>query len=168
MSCNIISNDIGTVSSKRFTQTEFKLGNKNISTKQSAKIFNNHFISSVYELITKQPKIESAVFSFRGSFPCEFQQIINIPFTETEIIFTISSIKTKPNKIIELCGSQISKPLTDIYNKLLTSGICLHRLKYAIIKPCFKKGDKSQISNYRPIFLLTGFSKLFELLISQN
>ena len=142
MSCNIISNDIGTVSNKRFTQTEFKLGNKNISTKQSAKIFNNHFISSVYELITKQPKIESAVFSFRGSFPCEFQQIINIPFTETEIIFTISSIKTKPNKIIELCGSQISKPLAYMYSKSLTSGICQCLLKYAIINHVLRKVGK--------------------------
>ena len=38
-------------------------------------------------------------------------------------------------------------------------------LKYAIIKPCFKEGDKSQVSNCRPFSLLTGFSKIFELLI---
>jgi len=44
VSCNIINNGTGTASNKRFTQTEFKLGNKNISTKQSAKIFNNYFI----------------------------------------------------------------------------------------------------------------------------
>jgi len=104
----------------------------------------------------------------------KFQQIINIPITETEIIFTIASLKNKTscgydslsNKMLKLCGSQISKPLTYIYNKLLTSGICLDRLKYDIIKPRFKKGDKSQISNYRLMFLLTGFSKLFELIVS--
>ena len=42
MSWNIIRNEIGTASSQKFTQTEFKLGNKNISTNQSAKIFNNY------------------------------------------------------------------------------------------------------------------------------
>ena len=31
--------------------------------------------------------------------------------------------------------------------------------------PFFKKCDKSQVSNYRPRSLLTGFSKIFELLI---
>ena len=31
-SCNIINNEIGTASSKKFTQTEFKLGNKIIGT----------------------------------------------------------------------------------------------------------------------------------------
>jgi hypothetical protein len=73
MSCNIMNNEIGTVSNKRFTQTQFKVGNKTISMKQSAKIFSNYFINSVDELITQQPKIELAVFSFRGSYPCEFQ-----------------------------------------------------------------------------------------------
>jgi len=78
-SWNIISNEIGTASSKKFTQIEFKLCNKNISTNQSSKIFNNYFINSVNELITLHSKTESAVFSHRVSFPCEFPQIINIP-----------------------------------------------------------------------------------------
>jgi len=69
------------------------------------------------------------------------------------------------NMMLKLCGSQISKPLTYIYNKSLTYGICPDCLKYAIIKPCFKNGDKSQISNYRPISLLSGFSNIFDLLI---
>jgi hypothetical protein len=52
-----------------------------------------------------------------------------------------------------------------MYNKSLTSGICPDLLKCAIKKPCFKESDKSQISNYRPISLLTGFCKISELLI---
>jgi hypothetical protein len=35
-------------------------------------------------------------------------------------------------------------------------------LKYSEIKPLYKKGDKSLISNYRPISLLTSFSKVVE------
>lgn len=31
--------------------------------------------------------------------------------------------------------------------------------------PVFKNGDKSLIANYRPISLLTGFSKIYEILI---
>jgi len=37
-----MNNEIGNASNKKFIQTEFILCNKNISTKQSAKIFNNH------------------------------------------------------------------------------------------------------------------------------
>ena len=58
--------------SKKFTQTEFKLGIKNVSTNQSAKIFNNYFINTVDELIIQQTNIESAMFSLRELFPYEF------------------------------------------------------------------------------------------------
>jgi len=159
--------------SKKFTQTEFKLGNKNVSTNQSARIFNNYFINTVDELITQQTNIELAMFSLRESFPYEFPQIIHIPFTETAVRCTISSLQNNNlcsydgiyNKILKLYNSQISKPITYIYNNSLNFGICPKQLKYAFIKPCFKKGNKSQIPNYRPIPLLPGFSKIFELLI---
>jgi hypothetical protein len=49
-----------------------------------------------------------------------------------------------------------------ICNKVLSSGIFPIRLKYAVIKPIFKTGDRSDISNYRPISLLPSFSKVFE------
>jgi hypothetical protein len=34
--------------------------------------------------------------------------------------------------------------------------------KYSIIKPLLKKDDKKDINNYRPVSLLTSFSKIFE------
>jgi len=39
------------------------------------------------------------------------------------------------------------------------------RLKFSEIKPIYKKGDKSNTSNYRPVSLLTSFSKIFERII---
>jgi len=35
-------------------------------------------------------------------------------------------------------------------------------MKYAVVKPLFKKGDKSKTSNYRPISILSFFSKILE------
>ena len=64
-SWNIFNNEYGTASNKKFTQTEFKLCNKNVSTNQSEKIFDNHLINIVDELITKQPNTEPATFSIR-------------------------------------------------------------------------------------------------------
>jgi hypothetical protein len=39
------------------------------------------------------------------------------------------------------------------------------RLKFSHINPIFKKGNKAEISNYRPISLLTSFSKVLEKVI---
>jgi len=46
-------------------------------------------------------------------------------------------------------------------NRILFTCVFPDRLKYATIRPLFKKGNKDDINNYRPIFL-TSFSKLFE------
>jgi len=38
-------------------------------------------------------------------------------------------------------------------------------LKYAVVKPLFREGDKSIISNYRTISILSNFSKILEKVV---
>jgi hypothetical protein len=52
-----------------------------------------------------------------------------------------------------------------IFNKSLSQGIFFDRLKYVRVIPLFKKRDRNLLPNYRLISPLTGFSKLFEILI---
>jgi Notch-like protein len=68
-------------------------------------------------------------------------------------------------KILKVSAPFISSPLNYILNKSIISGIFPTRLKYSIVKPLFKKGDKEDMTNYRPISLLTSFSKVFEKII---
>jgi hypothetical protein len=58
-----------------------------------------------------------------------------------------------------------SSPLTHIFNQVLPSGTFPTCLKYSIVIPVYKKGDKQDISSYRPISLLTSFSKILEKII---
>ena len=67
--------------------------------------------------------------------------------------------------ILKLSAPFITSPLTYICNKSLSTGTFPERLKYALIRPVYKKGDKHLVTNYRPISLLTSFSKIFEKLI---
>jgi hypothetical protein len=55
--------------------------------------------------------------------------------------------------------------LSFICNNSILSGIFPTRLKYAIVKPLLKKGDKGNVANYRLISLLTSFFKVFEKII---
>jgi len=52
-----------------------------------------------------------------------------------------------------------------VYANGLTKGIFPMRLKFSQLNPLFKKGNKLEMANYRPISLLTSFSKIFEKVI---
>jgi hypothetical protein len=51
---------------------------------------------------------------------------------------------------------------------MLSESVFPDRLKYAIIKPLHKNGDRSDIAKYRPVSLLTSFSKIFETLMQRR
>jgi hypothetical protein len=70
-----------------------------------------------------------------------------------------------PRKILKISATFISSPLCNIINKSLSSGIFPDRLKYSIVIPVHKRGDKNNVSDYRPISLLTSFSKIFQKVI---
>jgi Notch-like protein len=59
----------------------------------------------------------------------------------------------------------ISFALTYIRNRSLSLGVFPTCLKYSKIKPLFKNGNKTNMMNYRPISLLTSFSKVIEKII---
>jgi len=69
------------------------------------------------------------------------------------------------SKILKTCASVISHPLSHIYNRLLYTGIFPDHLKIAKIKPLYKKGGKTSMTNYKPVSLLRVFVRY--LILSQ-
>ena len=55
--------------------------------------------------------------------------------------------------------------LTYLFNLILSTGIYPDEWKWAHITPIFKSGKVSDLSNYRPISILSPVSKLFAWLI---
>ena len=63
-------------------------------------------------------------------------------------------------------GAQIlAKPISELCNLSMTLGSFPDACKIARVKPLFKKGSKTDPSNYRPISLLTLLSKVFERVV---
>jgi hypothetical protein len=99
---------------------------------------------------------------------------INIKFTSyIEIEKVIKSLRYSnaigydeiPTKVLKSCTKTISSPLAYICNLALASGIFPSRLKFSMVKPIFKKRNKTSMSNYRPISLLPSFPEIFEKVI---
>ena len=96
--------------------------------------------------------------------------LVFTPTSTQEIISIIKSLNMKNSfgydeistKILKIRTNFICSPLTYIFNKSVSTGIFPERLKYSIVKPFHKKGTKTDPSNYRPISMLTAFSKVLE------
>ena len=65
-------------------------------------------------------------------------------------------------RLLKLAAPIIYKPLTVLINKSINTGKFPDELKLAKVTPIFKKGDKSNPENYRPISILPTLSKIFE------
>ena len=65
-------------------------------------------------------------------------------------------------KIVKECGDIIVKPLHFLVNQSLTEGFYPEALKISKVVPIFKKGDRDDIRNYRPISIISHFGKVFE------
>lgn len=93
---------------------------------------------------------------------------------EKEIINTVNKCKAKQSSdhddldtlLIKQVINEIVKPLCHIYNLSFTMGEFPNHMKIAKITPIYKNGDKHQFSNYRPISVLSQFSKILEKLFT--
>lgn len=96
------------------------------------------------------------------------------PTNKNEILKIIFSLKNKtsvgwdevPISLIKAVANKIAEPLSDIINKCFECGIFPEKLKYSHITPIYKKGARTDINNYRPISVLSNFSKIFEKVIN--
>jgi hypothetical protein len=95
------------------------------------------------------------------------------PVTETEVEQIIKGLKNNsssgfdeiPTSLVKQCLCHFIKPLVHIYNVSFQTGIFPDMMKKTKIKPQFKKGDRQDIRNFRPISILSVFSKPLEKLM---
>ena len=73
-----------------------------------------------------------------------------------------------PVKLLVDSAQYISNPLSYIFNLSLQLGQFPDPLKIAKISPVYKKGDRDQPGNYRPISVLPVLSKIFEKLVNNR
>ena len=76
-----------------------------------------------------------------------------------------SPLNTYPTKVVKVISPLIVPILTKLINDSISQSHFPESLKIARVIPIFKSGDKSNVTNYRPISILPVFSKIFERII---
>jgi hypothetical protein len=70
-----------------------------------------------------------------------------------------------PAFLLRDCASAFPYPLTALFNLSLKTSTYPASWKKSLISPIHKKGNKSEVENYRPVTLLCNFSKVFETVL---
>ena len=84
----------------------------------------------------------------------------------TEVILSLKNSSAGQDSILASIAKPLIqyyiKPLTCLINSSFENGLFPDELKIPKVIPIFKTGDKKDTVNYRPISILTFFSKIFE------
>ena len=118
------------------------------------------------------PSTDNPLHFIRGDYPFSMTVPPIIPY---DVIDIINSLKNKKGNVKEISVSliklnkiHIAIPVSILFNQSVTEGKFPECLKHATVIPIYKKGPKNDVGNYRPISMLSVFSKIFEKLMKKH
>ena len=144
-------------------------GKKIIDPKKMAQLFNEHYAKVGSDIEKKIPKPLKEFHHYLRNIQVKDSFFLN-PASPQEIFDIILSFDLKkslcPNSIpiyiLKISNNFLSAALAEIINLSFKTGIFPDLCKLAKVIPIFKKDDPLLCINYRPISLLSIYSKIFE------
>ena len=145
---------------------------KAVGGQKICNLFSKHF-QSVYNLGQSTSSFTVQTSSTTIDNKLSFGQII---VDEEIVLKQLQSINIhKPSGpdglsplFLKKCALNLHKPLAKLYNRSLESGIFPSKWKEAYITPIHKGGDARDVTNYRPISLLSISGKILESIVNKN
>lgn len=154
---------------KRITVDSLLIHNVTIDNSELiANKFNEYFINIPRDLANKLPQ---ATTTFGDYLPASTSSSMGLlPASEEELLNIGRTIKKTHTKGLDDIDPYIALsnlhlityPIMLFINSSLSYGIVPDQLKSAKVIPVFKKGDKQNCENYRPISILPFFAKFLE------
>jgi len=141
------------------------------STKLIADALNQNFVTSAQSNFTPSSPFKTTDTNIKKYFlPRQANSIFLSPTTPEEILSLINGLDSKkscghddiPVRTLKLSKYLLAPLLSNVMNECICDGVFPNNLKIAKVVPLFKSGDSEIPTNYRPISVLTYFSKNFE------
>ena len=137
-------------------------------SKDKADIFHTFFAN--------QSSLDDSNASLPDITPVPQSVIEPNTFTPTEVESVLKSLKTGKaagpdainNRLLIELAQPLASPLCDLFNFSLLSGKVPDIWKIANVTPIHKKNDPNDVSNYRPISLLSTIGKGIEKLVHKH
>ncbi|MGL1888436.1 MAG: reverse transcriptase family protein [Reichenbachiella sp.] len=143
--------------------------------------FNQFFCSIAENLVKQLPPITGKYgFNFVKKYyqaKAGTDKILTIkPVTEDKVkqmilklnAFKATGLDGLPAKFLRDSAETVAKPLTYIINLSIECGEFPQELKLAKVVPIYKKKEKTEPGNYRPVSILSIVSKLFEKIVCEQ
>lgn len=143
-----------------------------------AEKFNSFYTTVASKLVERLPESvnkfgKSFVNSFyrnKGVMPNSYSFSV---VSENKVLGYLNRLSTNkatgldgiPSRFVRDGASIIACPLSHVINLSLIQGTVPDDLKSARVVPLFKKNDKTEVGNYRPVSILTIISKIFERVV---
>lgn len=139
-------------------------------------MFNDHFNKIPREVEATINKKDNIKPGNNNNIPHNNSTIFIQPATEVDVISIIKNLKNSNSlgpdgvhvNLLKKCYNQIILPITHLLNCSITEGNFPSKLKIAKIVPIHKSKEETDINNYRPIAILSAFSKIFEKYIANS
>lgn len=172
LSCNnkvdVVWKKLNSVLGRSCTQNQIEklnLNGQEVSGKELANAFNEYFVSLVKEN--------------NESDACKYINVRNnhslflTPVTSSEVISVFNALKNSKScdsdglqiRPVKYVIDLISPVLTHIFNLCLLDSVFPKQMQLAKVTVLYKKGNKNDLGNYRPISILSVFSKGLEKII---
>ena len=143
--------------------------------------FNKFFCSIAENLVNKLPPIKGKYdFNFLKKFYNDksilTEELVFTTVSEEKVLQMLLSLNSHkatgldglPAKFLIDSAAVIVKPITYIINLSIKSGEFPDDLKRAKVVPIYKKKEKTEPGNYRPVSILSIISKVFEKIICEQ
>ena len=127
----------------------------------------NKTLASVFTKENPNDAVPSTNYNYNGSILTELtvnEEMVNKILKKLNVNKSAGPDNISPRMLRE-CRESLARPLTNVFNKILQTGDVPAAWKEANVSPLFKKGDKTNPLNYRPVSLTSVIGKVFETLI---